>query len=153
MPIIRRFPAYSAWSACFDLTYKTRIPSFLLLPFYFITLSSPSSPSPSFTKTPNYCGDRESMTALHPSLALCSRCLWFRCIHLPPRSLLFAVPSMTHCPHGAAVSSAGHFILEELLCLDSQACLPFPWTVSLPLENPCIISSLCCLRGIAGLVG
>ncbi|KAF1813345.1 hypothetical protein P152DRAFT_481446 [Eremomyces bilateralis CBS 781.70] len=37
-PFIRRFPGRSAQSACFDVTYKTRIPPFLLLPFYFVAL-------------------------------------------------------------------------------------------------------------------
>ncbi|KAF1814698.1 hypothetical protein P152DRAFT_229852 [Eremomyces bilateralis CBS 781.70] len=46
MLMIRRFPGFSGQSACFDFIYKTRIPLFLLLPFYFI---APVFPNPSTT--------------------------------------------------------------------------------------------------------
>ncbi|KAF1809598.1 hypothetical protein P152DRAFT_153747 [Eremomyces bilateralis CBS 781.70] len=73
IPMVRRFSGCSAQSACFDVTYKTRIPPFLLLPFYFVALVFFPFPSP--LKPLNNCGHRESTTALHSSLAPCSPCV------------------------------------------------------------------------------
>ncbi|KAF1808534.1 hypothetical protein P152DRAFT_216100, partial [Eremomyces bilateralis CBS 781.70] len=79
-------------SAYFDLTYKTRIPPFLLLPFYFILGCCRSfNPNPSTT-----AATERSTAAHHPSLPGCPSAsllrsalfLCFRCIRLQPHSSL-----------------------------------------------------------------
>ncbi|KAF1809134.1 hypothetical protein P152DRAFT_461778 [Eremomyces bilateralis CBS 781.70] len=76
--MIRRFPACSAQFACFDLPYKTRIPPFVLLPFYFIALvffpfpllSNPSTTTATENPRPLFI-----LRLLPAPLRL-----WFRCV-------------------------------------------------------------------------